>query len=125
MALYNSKGTISHLSDVQSGVSQSGYQWQKLTLVLDVPGYQGTISKQSFNVFGDSVDEVLRYCPGDKVEIKWSMYAREYKGRWYNDVDLVNIRYQEEQRSDIAPAPRPKAYKPQELDPEENDDLPI
>lgn len=123
MALYNSKGTISYLSDVQFGVSASGYEWQRMTLVLDVPGSRGTIFKQSFRVSGDAVDLVLRFCVGEKVEVKWVMYSREWNGRWLNDIDLVNINYQEEKPQE-APA-RPQAYSQKELDPNENEDLPI
>lgn len=123
MALYNSKGTISYMSPVSSGVSASGHEWQRMQIVLDVPGSRGTLVKQCFRVFGDVVDEVLHFCVGDKVEVKWVMYAREWNGRWLNDIDLVNINYQEE-KPQQAPA-RPQAYSPKELDPNENEDLPI
>ena len=124
------------MSEVVSGVSQNGNQWQRMTIVLEIPGFQGSVFKQAFQVNGDSVNDVLLYSIGEKVEISWSMYAREWNGKWYNNVDLVKIKSQEETKQD-APAPAAPAPAPQQaqiqfnqsqesLDPAENpDDLPF
>ena len=138
MALYVSKGTISDMSEVQSGRSRSGNYWQRMTLTLDIPGYQGTITKQVFQVFGDVVDNVITFSKGERVEVTWAMYAREWNGRWYNNVDLVGIQYPEEKPADgqqpAAPKqqatpkakPKPQGYTEGELDPNANvDDLPF
>lgn len=107
MALYTSKGRISDMSEVQSGVSKNGYNWQRMTIVLDVPGFQGSVTKQAFQVSGDSVNDVLLFSIGDKVEISWTLYAREWNGKWYNSADLVKIKNQE--TGQPAPAPQPAA----------------
>ena len=135
MALYQSRGRISDMSEVQSGTSKNGYQWQRMTLTLEIPGFQGSVIKQVFQVTGDDVNDVLLFSIGDKVEVSWSMYAREWNGKWYNNVDLVKIKSQEESKQDapapaapVQAAPQPKLFdKPQEsLDPAENpDDLPF
>lgn len=135
MALYTSKGRISDMSEVVSGVSQNGNQWQRMTIVLEIPGFQGSVFKQAFQVNGDSVNDVLLYSIGEKVEISWSMYAREWNGKWYNNVDLVKIKYQDgeqpkPQQAAPAPAPQPKQgkmdFSQEQLDPAQNpDDLPF
>lgn len=128
MALYQTRGTISEMSEVQSGTSQNGFQWQRMTIILDIPGFQGSIIKQAFQVIGDDVNDVLLYNIGDKVEVSWSLYARNWNGKWYNNVDLVKIKHQEDNRSQqAAPAAAPKPQPKQEsLNPEENpDDLPF
>ena len=107
MALYTSKGTISDMSEVQSGTSQSGRVWQNMTLILEIPGFQGTITKQVFRVFGDSVEDVLKFKIGDKVEVSWSMYAKEWNGKMFNNVDLVKIALQASAQA-AAPAPTPR-----------------
>ena len=128
MALYQSRGRISDMSEVQSGTSKNGYQWQRMTITLEIPGFQGSVFKQVFQVSGDDVNDVLHYNIGDRVEISWSMYAREWNGRWYNNVDLVKINSLEEKS---APAPAPKQLEffdnlPESLDPAEHpDDLPF
>lgn len=108
MALYYSKGTISHMSEIKSGTSTSGRDWARMTIMIDIPGYQGSISKLSFQVGTDRISDVQEFKVGDKVEIGWSIYAREYNGRWYNNVDLVNIKSQGVQAAAPAPSPAPQ-----------------
>lgn len=117
------------MSEVQSGTSKNGYEWQRMTLTLEIPGYQGSVYKQVFQVTGDDVKDVLLYNIGDRVEVSFSLYAREWNGRWYNNVDLVKIKSLDEQREEN-PAPAAKQqeifYQPQEsLDPADNQDLPF
>lgn len=129
MALNKTRGKISYMSDVQSGESKSGYQWQRMFVVLDVNGGHGTIFKQVFQVSGDAVDDVLEFGIGDRVEISWSMYAREWNGRWFNNIDLVKIELLESRDSRPAPASNQQEIfaNPQEsLDPADNPaDLPF
>ena len=124
MALYYSKGTISHMSEITSGTSTSGRDWARMTIMIDIPGYQGSISKLSFQVGTDRIGDVQEFKVGDKVEIGWSIYAREYNGRWYNNVDLVNIKSQGVQADAPAPTPAPRSLNnipAAELEPHEED----
>ena len=125
MALFYSKGTISHMSEITSGKSNSGRDWARMTIIIDIPGYQGSITKLSFQVGTDRISDVQEFKVGDKVEIGWSIYAREYNGRWYNNVDLVNIKSQGTQNiQTAAPAPQTMQYTQEQLDPAAHDDLP-
>ena len=126
MALYYSKGTISHMSEITSGTSTSGRDWARMTIMIDIPGYQGSITKLSLQASNEMVDELNNYNVGDKVEIGWSIYAREYKGRWYNNVDLVNIKSLGVQADAPAPAPAPavEPYPANCFEPQ-SDDLPF
>ena len=124
MALYYSKGTISHMSEITSGTSTSGRDWARMSIMIDIPGYQGSISKLAFQVGTDRISDVQEFKVGDKVEIGWSIYAREYKGRWYNNVDLVNIKSQGVQADAPAPTPAPRSLNnipAAELEPHEED----
>ena len=124
MALYYSKGTISHMSEITSGTSTSGRDWARMTIMIDILGYKGSISKLSFQVGTDRISDVQEFKVGDKVEIGWSIYAREYNGRWYNNVDLVNIKSQEVQAAAPAPTPAPSSLNnipAEELEPHEED----
>ena len=76
----------------------------------------------------DRISDVQEFKVGDKVEIGWSIYAREYKGRWYNNVDLVNIKSQDQQTeqrparsSRPAPAPQTRNIPASELEPQADD----
>jgi hypothetical protein len=118
MALYNSKGTISYISEVSSGTSRSGNTWQRLTLHLDIPGFQGAIFKQVFQASGNAVYMVKKYKVGDRVEVSFSLYAREWDGKWYNNVDLVHIAPADAKAEDPgSPAP--------EVQDNPNNDLPF
>ena len=124
MALYYSKGTISHMSEITSGTSTSGRDWARMTIMIDIPGYQGSISKLAFQVGTDRISDVQEFKVGDKVEIGWSIYSREYNGRWYNNVDLVNIKSQGVQADAPAPTPAPRSLNnipAAELEPHEED----
>lgn len=123
MALYYSKGTISHMSEIKRGTSTSGRDWARMTIMIDIPGYQGSISKLSLQVGTDRISDVQEFKVGDKVEIGWSIYAREYNGRWYNNVDLVNIKSQGVQAAAPAPSPAPqtKSISTAELEPKDED----
>ena len=133
MAIYQSRGRISDMSEVQSGTSKNGYEWQRMTITLEIPGFQGSVIKQVFQVSGNDVNDVCLYNIGDRVEISWSMYAREWNGRWYNNVDLVKIKSLDEQKQEEKPAPAPAPKQPaifdqpqESLDPADNpDDLPF
>lgn len=114
MALYYSKGTISEMTEVQSGTSKNGYDWQRMSIVLDIPGFQGSVTKQCFQVTGDDVNDVLLYNIGDKVEVSWSLYAREWNGKWYNNVELVKISHQE-QKQDAPAKDAPATPKTQQI----------
>ena len=109
MALYYSKGTISHMSEITSGTSTSGRDWARQIILIDIPGYKGSSTKLSLQASNEMVDELNNYNVGDKVEVGWSIYAREWNGKWYNNVDLVNIKSQEVQAAAPAPSPAPRS----------------
>ena len=127
MALNYTKGTISHMSEVTSGTSKNGYDWARQTILIDIPGYQGSITKLSLQASNEMVDELNNYNVGDKVEVGWSIYAREWNGKWYNNVDLVNIKSQGVQAAAPAPSPAPspapqtKSISAAELEPQDED----
>lgn len=98
MALNIFKGTISHIGEVTRGTGSTGKEWARMNILIDIAGYQGSIYKIQFQVGTDKVEEVLKYKVGDKVEIASSIYAREWNGKWYNNIDLVSIKPQEQTR---------------------------
>ena len=134
MALNYTKGTISHMSEVTSGTSKNGYDWARQTILIDIPGYQGSITKLSLQASNEMVNELNSYNVGDKVEVAWSIYAREWNGKWYNNVDLVKIKFQGESEEESAartsrpapaPAPQTRNIPAEDLDPAAHgDDLP-
>lgn len=123
MALNYTKGTISYMSEVTSGVSNSGKEWARMNIMIDIPGYQGSITKLSLQVGMDRINDVLEFQVGDKVEIGWSIYAREWNGKWYNNVDLVTIKAdgQTAAPAQTAPQAKPLQVSGKDLDPQDTD----
>lgn len=109
MALNYVKGTISHKGELQQGTSQNGYDWARQVVVIETPSYNGSFTKIALTAQNQRVDDLMNYQIGDKVEIGYSVTAREYQGKWFNNVDLVTIKSAEEVAQDSAPAPRQAA----------------
>lgn len=105
MALNRVKGIISHMGEIQQGTSQNGYDWARQIIVLDVASFNGTFSKIALTAQNQRVDDLQNYQIGDRVEIGYSVTAREYQGKWFNNVDLVNIQFFDEV-AQAAPASR-------------------
>ena len=132
MAFVKERGTIAVMSEVQSGTSQSGNTWSRQTIVVDVVGYNGNYRKVMLQASGNVVADLETMMVGDKVEITYQVTAREWNGKWYNNVDLVKISYQEQpQHQDADPGkivggeqtPAPQEAAPAESDP--SNDLPF
>ena len=91
MALIKEKGTIAILGKVQTGTSQSGNDWANQQIVVDVEGFNGSFRKVAFKAGTNQVRELEVMKVGDKVEISYQVTAREWQGKWYNNVDLIRI----------------------------------
>lgn len=102
MAIIKERGTITFKSDVQSGVSARGTNWYRQTVVVDIQGFSGSYRKLALSVTGDLVQDLQNYAVGQQVDVHYSVKAREYQGRWYNDVDLYKI---ERVTEEASPAP--------------------
>lgn len=125
-------GKITKKLAVQKGTSQRG-EWQKQEFVIEYQDGQYP-SHVCFNVWGaDKVNELAGYNEGDEVRISFGISAREYAGRWYNDLRAWRIEKlggassQSPSMSASAPVPAPPITSMPQADasePEE-DDLPF
>lgn len=117
MALNYVKGIISQFGQVESGTTQNGNSWSRQVVVLDVAGFGNSFSKIALTAQNQRVEELQDYQIGDRVEVGYSVTAREWNGKWFNNVDLINIKFLDEvasaapapQTAPVAPAPRQAA----------------
>ena len=58
MAIIKEIGTIAHMSEVQSGMSQNGNPWYRQTIVVDVAGYNGSYRKVALQATGNVVGDL-------------------------------------------------------------------
>ena len=91
MALIKERGTIAILGKVQTGTSQSGNGWANQQIVVDVEGFNGSFRKVALKAGTNQVRDLEQMQIGDKVEISYQVTAREWQGKWYNNVDLIRI----------------------------------
>ena len=78
--------------------------WTKQDFILE---YQdgNYPAEVCFTAFGnDKVADLDKYQVGDQVRVAFNLRAREYNGRWYNDVRVWRITSAGQQ--DSGPAPR-------------------
>lgn len=138
------KGKLIYMSPVESGTSQSGTAWSKMTIVIEMTTQYGT-RHVAIGVGGNKISFFNDIRVGDTIEVGYIVSARQgsgqYQGRWFNDVSLVTVKKegaaapqqyaapaatQQYQRPPQAPAPNYGAAAPQQpAGGNPDDDLPF
>ncbi|MCR5133939.1 MAG: DUF3127 domain-containing protein [Bacteroidales bacterium] len=90
MAALEIEGRIKQKLSRQSGQSARG-AWEKQDFILEYQdgNYPADVMVTAFG--SDKVADLDRYQVGDAVKVSFNLRAREYNGRWYNDVRLWKI----------------------------------
>ena len=83
-------GKIIAVMEPRGGVSaRTGNTWKTQEYVLEVPGQYP--KHCLFNVFGEDRINQFNIQNGDELTIQFDIDAREYNGRWYNDIRAYNV----------------------------------
>lgn len=84
------EGRITRKEAKLSGQSARG-AWVKQDFILEYQdgNYPAEVCFTSFG--NDKVAELDRYQVGDMVKVSFNLRAREFNGRWYNDVRVWRI----------------------------------
>ena len=102
------EGRIKTKLQVQSGTSARG-AWARQDFVIE---YQdgNYPSEACFSAWGqDRVDELARFREGDAVKVSFNVRAREYGGRWYNDLRVWRLTAAGAPQAQAAPQAAPYA----------------
>lgn len=91
MATIKETGRLAYKGEVENGMAKSCNAWYRQTIVVDVEGYKGSYRKVALQAFGNMVGEIEKMQIGERVEVTYQVTAREWSGKWYNNVDLYNI----------------------------------
>lgn len=79
------KGKIIAVLPLRSGVSQKdGKSWMTQDYVIET--LEQYPKRCLFNVFGEEKIKEYNLQVGSEVTVKFDINAREYNGRWYNDI---------------------------------------
>ena len=79
------KGTVKLKLAVESGISKSEKAWKKQTVVIDTGGEFN--NEVAISAFGDKMDSMNKLEEGMEVKILCNVYSREYKGKYYHNID--------------------------------------
>jgi len=83
-------GKIIAVMEPRGGVSaRTGNQWMTQEYVLEVPGQYP--KRCLFNVFGEDRIKQFNIQQGEDLTIQFDIDAREYNGRWFNDIRAYNV----------------------------------
>lgn len=90
MPNFEIEGTLQRKLPAQSGRSARG-DWAKQEFVLEYP--DGNFNSEvCITAWGqDKVSELDRFNEGDRLKVSFNIRAREYNGRWYNDLRVWRL----------------------------------
>ena len=77
-------GKIIAVLPERGGVSKTGNEWKMQEYVLET--HEQFPKKLCFNVFGADKIAQFNIQAGDELTVSFDINAREYNGRWYNDI---------------------------------------
>ena len=78
-------GTVKLKLAVESGISKSEKAWQKQTCIIDTGGEFN--NEVAVSAFGDKLALMNKLEVGMEVKILCNVYSREYKGKYYHNID--------------------------------------
>ena len=72
--------------DVESGISKTGKEWKKQSILVEQSGtdYNKEIV---ISFFGDKIKSLRDIQEGSEVNISINLSSREYNGRYYHNID--------------------------------------
>ena len=77
-------GKIIAVLDARGGTSKTGNEWKMQEYVLET--HEQYPRKICFNVFGADKIAQFNIQAGEELTVSFDINAREYNGRWYNDI---------------------------------------
>ena len=83
-------GKVIAIMEARSGQSQrTGNAWMIQEYVIEVPGTYPR--KMMFSIFGEDRIKQFNIQSGEEITVQFDIDAREFNGRWYNDIRAYNI----------------------------------
>lgn len=77
-------GKIIAVLPERGGISKTGNEWKMQEYVLET--HEQYPKKICFNIFGADKIAQFNIQAGEEVTVSFDINAREYQGRWYNDI---------------------------------------
>lgn len=90
--IYKVQGTVHHIEDVETFGSRNGGTYRKQNIVLAETDERGRETHIALKAFAEAVEETEDLREGEAVSATFYIAAREYNGKWYNDLNIVHVR---------------------------------
>ena len=79
-------GKITKKLDIESGISKSGKEWNKQSVIIEQTGTE--YNKQVvISFFGDKIKNLRDIEVGSEVNVSINLSSREYNGKYYHNID--------------------------------------
>ena len=73
----------------REGTTKDGKPWKVVQFLIQTKGkYPKMVSLDAWNASADIVNSMR---DGDMIEVTYEAEAREYNGKWYNTLKVINI----------------------------------
>lgn len=90
--MYTEQGKIHAIGEAVEGVSEkTGKPWIRQTVVIEIEKGNNIIQRIALESGTRTADSLRVMKIGDLVEVGFNISAREWKGRFFNNVDLIYI----------------------------------
>jgi hypothetical protein len=129
-------GKIIAVLEARGGVSKAtGNSWKTQDYVIET--HEQYPRRMCFNVFGEDKISQMNIQVGDELNVFFDINAREYMGRWYNDIRAWKVErvtpgatdqapFQAQQPAPAAPAQQTTPTQPVDFSSgDSSDDLPF
>ena len=120
-------GKVIAVLEARGGIStKTGNSWKTQDYVIET--HEQFPRRMCFNVFGEDKINQFNIQVGDELNVSFDINAREYQGKWYNDIRAWNVTKAE---GEVPPQLPPDDMPPFEADApaassaEQTDDLPF
>ena len=77
-------GKIIAVLPERGGIAKTGNEWKMQEYVIET--HEQYPKKVCFNVFGSDKIAQFNIQAGEEMTVSFDINAREYNGRWYNDI---------------------------------------
>ena len=79
-------GKLVQKLEVETGVSKSGKNWEKQSILIEQSGTEYN-KPVAVSFFGDKIKQIRDIEVGSEVSVSINLSSREFKGKYYHNID--------------------------------------
>jgi hypothetical protein len=85
------KGQVVAILPLESGITKSGKDWQKLTIVIEFNegNYQKKLALSATK--SELIQTLQNLKQGDSITASINLESREFNGKWFNSVNVWKV----------------------------------